>query len=498
MIRYRCPHCAALAAAHERRAGQSSVCKACFKPHQIPADDSQWLNEAGELLHPPAPEPTALAQTAPERAAEPVTASRPEADTRPVPAGAQYREQLAPTVPEIKLPERRAAESPPPQLPEEDATPAPTPTPTLPVPAPREPEPVQLQTQAEIAAALTAALASRMKPPPAPRRDLRPSTAAWMLLAGLGAALVLLALFVGPAYRLPALAVGFAQVAVGYVWIVHLTGQRDSTRGLLCAIPPLTFYYLTRYKYARLRPLRFVATGAAIMTLAAAAPTLAAYTRPLVQREPPVAPVDPESQSKLVQLRTYRDQRAYDSLIKLLGVLAKTDSLLSEDAKDRAELAAELKALCRHPLTDVRVHAMAAYARWDPDNARAVCLAAVRSETQQEREMALQLLPQWKDAEVARAVQSLIGRPGAEASRARAALEEIGGAPAEQAAIALLNRADDQATKLTALGILEKVGGAETAALLRSYAQGTDDLALRTRALAVADAIDARVRKPAP
>ena len=112
--------------------------------------------------------------------------------------------------------------------------------------------------------------------------------------------------------------------------------------------------------------------------------------------------------------------------------------------------------------------------------------------------MALQLLPQWKDAESARAVQSLIGRPGTvETNRAKAALEEIGGPPAEQAAIALLNRADDQATRLTALSILEKVGGAEVSVLLRSYASATDDPAVRTRALAAADAIDARTR-PAP
>ena len=76
------------------------------------------------------------------------------------------------------------------------------------------------------------------------------------------------------------------------------------------------------------------------------------------------------------------------------------------------------------------------------------------------------------------------------------ALEEIGGAPAEQAAIALLNRAEDQATKLTALAILEKVGGAETAASLRTYAMAADDPAVRSKAFASAAAIEARV--PAP
>ncbi len=62
MIRYRCPHCAALTLAHERRVGQSSVCKACLKSHPIPSDTALWLTETGELA--PAT-PAALAASAP-------------------------------------------------------------------------------------------------------------------------------------------------------------------------------------------------------------------------------------------------------------------------------------------------------------------------------------------------------------------------------------------------------------------------------------------------
>jgi hypothetical protein len=362
-------------------------------------------------------------------------------------------------------------------------------------------EAVQLQTQADIAVALTAALASRMKPPPAPRRDLRPSTAAWALLTTLSLVLALLAVTADLRYRWAVLVLGAIQVGVGYAWIVGLTYRREPRRGLLCAIPPLTLYYLTQYKYAKLRPLRFVATGAVVAILAALVPPLATHIRELVKRnEPaPVATPNPAAMSKLEQLRHYRDQRSYDALIDLLGLLARTDPLLSEDAKDRAALAGELKALCRHQLTEVKVEAMAAYARWDPDGARAVCLSAVRSQNEREREAALRLLPQWKDAESARAVQSLIGGQGtAESNRAKAALEEIGGPAAEQAAVALLNRAENQATKLTALSILEKVGSAEAAASLRTYALAADDPAVRTRAFAAAEAIEARVRRPAP
>ena len=510
MIRYRCPHCAAVIIAHERRAGQSSVCKACVKPHPIPADPALWLTETGDPLRPPAVEPVVAAHVpaAPEvlvptvfdlqlpepAAPEPpapvtVVAREPEPEpAKPAPRVTRPAPMPAPRTAGAPAPSDDAtvATATPPPRPRPLPVPAPTPAPRAgrfnPAPVPVPPvvprpadrdygDPVQLQTQADIAVALTAALTSRMKPPPAPRRDLRPSTAAWMLLTGLGVALIALAAFSDPGYRWPALAVAAVQVACGYAWIVRLTHLRDPKRGLACAVPPLTFYYLGQYKYAKFRPLRFVATGAVLAGLAAVAPTLHAHTRALVGKTDPapVVPADVGEQSMLEQLRTYRERQAYDALGRVLEVLAKTDPLLSKEAKDRPELTAELKALCEHSDSRVKVLAMAAYARWDPVGAQAVCLAAVRSPTEDERKMALHLLPQWKDAESARAVQSLIGRAGTvETNKAKAALEEIGGAPAEQAAIALFNRADDQATKLTALSILEKVGGAGVVDWLQS------------------------------
>jgi hypothetical protein len=598
MIRYRCPHCAALIVAHERRAGQSSVCKGCVKPHPIPADPALWLNERGESLGlapagpptpEPAPEPVAVpapaASVEPDHLPEPSVVAEPVVvEPRPVPAFVPEPSPLPPaaarmSMSEFVLPEALfevpgfapvpapppavAAREPEPEpepdvpelstlpagdggsisprrepdvpalptrasvaviaAPERPAVPAPRPEPAVvavaarpavstATPAPRagrfapvapdapRADPVQLQTQADIAAALTAALASRMKPAEAPRRDLRPSTAAWMLLTAVGVVLVVMALFTDAGYRWPLLAVGLAQVALGYVWIVRLTRFRDPARGVLCAIPPLTIFYLAQYKYAKFRPVRFVLTGAALVAVAGAVPALAPHTRKLVGRSDGTPPPNPASQSKLAQLRAAREQRSYESLARQLDVLAKTDPLLSADKNDRAELSAELRGLCDHPDTAVKVRAIAAYATWDPAGAKAVCLAAVRSPSADVRDVALRLLPQWPDAESARAVQSLIGRRATtESSRAERALEEIGGAAAEQAALALLNRAEDQTMKLTALSVLEKVGGGEIAGWLQSsYAAAADDPAVRDRALATAEAIKARVRAPAP
>lgn len=559
MIRYRCPHCAAPTTAHERRAGQSSVCKACLKPHTIPADNALWLNDLGEPLHAPAA-PAAVEPPAPPAPFPDLPATLPDLGVHLIPvsepavAVARLAEQSA-TRPDLQLPEvvavappvprvERPAPPVPPRPPEPVAVEEPRPEPepvavaTLtppPVPAPaarsRPPvapapvatpaprarsfvparvtgappiqtsaEPVQLQTQADIAVALTAALTSRMKPPATPRRDLRPSTAAWMLLTGLGIALVLVALFTDTGYRWAALAVGAVQIVLGYVWIVRLTHMRDPNRGAMCAVPPLTLYYLGQYKYAKLRPLRFVATGAAILGLALLVPGIAPHTQALFRRAEPVpeGATNPAAQSKLAQLRHYREHRSYDALCKVLEELAKTDPLHSKEKQDGAELAVELKGLCAHTDTEVRVRAMAAYARWDPAGARAVCLAAVRSQSFDDRMTALRLLPHWKDADAARAAQSLIGRPGAETNQARASLEEIGGEAAELAAEALLNRASDQGARLTGLAVMEKVAGPARAEWLRAYALAAEDTAVRNRAFAAADAVAARAKLSVP
>lgn len=507
MIRYRCPHCSAQSAVNERRAGQPSVCNKCFAPHTIPADPALWLNESGEPLYPVAPEPEPLAPVFAPAVPDPipVEAAPPIVQLEPV------RVAVLPRAPEPEpepLPQVAsvAIATPPP------AAIAPAPRP-LPVPAPtpvprrasaneRYGEPVQLQTQADITAALTAALSSRMKPRARERRDLRPSTAIWLLLTGIGIALALVALFLDAQYRTAVFVVAAVQVLAGYAWIVRMCAQRDTARGWACAVPPLTFGYLVQYKYAKLRPLRFVVTGALLALVGVAVPALAphlqgAFAKP--ERPAPVEPPRPEATSRLALLKQHREERSYDALLKLLDDLAKSDPYYSPDKADAPALSAELKALCDHHLTEVKVRAMAAYARWDPPAARIVCLAAVRSTSSEEREWALRLLPKWKDNEVARAVQGLIGRPGsAESNRAKAALEEIGGPPAEQAALALLNRAEDQSTKLTALVILEKVGGADVPRVLRSYASAADDLAVRNRALHTAEAIEARVKLPTP
>src|SRR5262249_23214133 len=144
---------------------------------------------------------------------------------------------------------------------------------------------------------------------------------------------------------------------------------------------------------------------------------------------------------------------------------------ISEDARDRAELARELKALCAHPDSGVRVKALEAYARWGADDGRALCLKFLESPNQDEREGALRLLPRWKDPEVARALAGQIGRSTRETDLAMTGLTEIGGPLAEEALIPRLE-ADDQGTRLRVITLLasDNIGGPLALQKLRELA----------------------------
>jgi hypothetical protein len=261
-------------------------------------------------------------------------------------------------------------------------------------------------------------------------------------------------------------------------------------------------YYLGQWKYAKYRPLRFVASGAIVAGLALISSYISPTTRQWTNRNShSVATTvpDPEKMSKLEKVREYKKQRAYDKLIDLLRDLSKTDAEKSVDAKDRPELAEEIKALCHHQDTGVKVAAMSAYARWGGDDALDICLKAVESTSQEERLMAIQLLPQWKNTGkaplVSQAIASRIGRPGIESNRAEAALIEVGGVSAELASLGLLNRSEDQNTRLMVLSILEKVGGTESITALRSYADLSLDLAIRSKTLETIEIIRRRMIK---
>ena len=517
MLRYVCPNCSQLLQAHELRAGKKSVCNVCLTSHIIPPDRAKWLTEAGEPLFPPQERAESVAEPHPMAIFEPIAVSRASSSTPTPVVEAPASAMTVEREPEPQPP----AETPPPRLPEPRGSPA-TATPAPVRTAVRlskvrttdeasgmvvldVPEPISARTQADIAGALTEALTQRMKPQRRPRRDLRPSTAAWLFLTGLGIAFLLVSLFTAADYCLLAAVLGVLQIAIGYSWIVSLTSQRDPQRGLACALPPVTLYYLGQWKYAKYRPLRFVVTGAAVAAFALLAPQLTPLTRAWAGSVPPPAPPlqrNIADLSKVEQLRVYRERKAYDKLNAVLGLLTKTDTLLSEDAKDRTALATEIKNLCSHNDTAVKVAAMVAYARWGGDDARDVCLAALGAgRTEDEKREALNLLPQWKHTDaaplMAQAAAALVGRPGpgSVTTAATTAIEEIGGTAAENAVLGLLFGSDDQTVRLVALNLLDRIGGDETIAALPGYANTIIDQAIKAKALKTVEVIRARPKK---
>jgi hypothetical protein len=514
MLRYRCPQCTQLLQAHELRAGKKGVCVACLNTHPIPIDRSLWLTERGEPLF-----PRAAVQTQPiAQTANPSIVGHP-----PIPhlepVSVPVTSSLA-SVPELLIStsnsaysevssnhainESRQAPASQPQLKIE----SPAAVSTLDRADESEPvlnsvgAPIHVQTQEQIAAALTEVLSHRMKPPRNPRRDLRLSTAGWLVLTGIGVALLLGSLFTSSDYTNTIIALGIVEIVIGYGWIVWLTSHRDISRGLVCLLPPVALYYLGQWKYAKFRPLRFVVSGTLLAALALLSPLVSPTTRSWSASNNHNSnghAVDPEQLSNLERIRLYKRDKNYEKLIELLRDLTKTDALKSVDAKDRPELAIELKDLCHHQDTSVKIAAMAAYARWGGDDARDVCLKAIESPSQDERLEAVKLLPQWKNSEgvgeVARAVASLIGRPGVESNRAEAALVEIGGVAAERAALQILLASDELSIRLVVLSILEKVGGNESITHLRQYANTRVDPVIKSRTLEAIDTIQDRLKK---
>lgn len=531
MFRYRCPNaaCGRVLSAPPIRAGRPSVCPGCARPLTIPADPRDWLPDAA------APAPAAVAPAVALAAGPPdlFPPSDPGFDLfAPIPADAPapagYHDPAPTPPPWVPLPEEAgvSADDPPPLwepspvetplplaeelsaasassapvgLPASDAD-TPPPAGSLAVasagigdggrvafdlPAPADPPDP---------AGLAAALSARMRPLPRRPGDLHPATALWLLLAGAGVALLGLTLLTPADLANPAVYLGAGLVEAGYLWAVWRAFRRSPVRGLLCAVPPLTLWFLLRRAAGDRGPLRYVLAGAAVAGLGWVVPSLAPTSRAWVgatDAKPPTTPraaVTPPAVAD--RLREYADRRADDQLLALLGELAQADPAA---APDRAAVAAAVEGLARHPDPEVRAAALAADVTWGGPAAKARVIAAVGGSDRDDRLAALRLLPRWKDDDAARAAAGRVGTGGRDAAAARAALTEIGGPAAERAVLPLL-KADDQRVRLAAIDLLAdpKVGGPAAEAELKAVAESSPDPGTRLAAAAAAAKIAGR------
>lgn len=540
MFRYRCPNaaCGRTLSAPPIRAGRPTVCPGCAHRLTIPADPREWLPgpPAGAVLAAPTaavavmPSPPELfppsepdldlfapipaeadLETARHPARTPVTAPPPwvplPPDSREVtPPGPVWEPSPVETV----LPPGVGALPAPAMPPGPDAD---TPPPPGLAPAPPPPVAAEVRVPARAGPAdpgraafdlsipfglhdpaeLTAVLTERMRPPARPAGDLRPATAAWLLLVGVGMVLLGLTLVTAADFGDPVVYLGAVLVEVGYLWAVWRALRRSPVRGLACAVPPLTLWFLRPRAAGDSQPLRYVAAGAVLAGLGWVVPSAAPTTRAWVGATAPraVAPHPNEAAGSVAtRLRDHADRRLDDRLLALLAELARTDPA---GAPDRGAVAAEVAALYRHPDPEVRAGAMAADAVWGGPAARGRVLAAVSGTDRDDRLAALRLLPIWKDDDAARAAAGRVGKGGREGTAARAALVGIGGPVAERAVLPLL-RADDQGVRLAAIDLLADpaVGGPAALAELRALAESSPDPGTRLAAAAAAERLGGR------
>ena len=480
-------------------------------PAPVPSVTATATKSTPQAPSPATPRPEAKA--APEVKA-PVAEVKPAPEPKPPVVEAKTPPATAKSAPESKPPRTEVKASPAavppvkssPEIklppPEAKAVPAPAAAASRPqprrvvtsavVPATGAPDgmvsfnqPLNLRSEMDIAAALTDVLTTRMKPPPKPPRDLYPSTAFWMLMTGVAIILLALTLF-KPVDHLKWVAyIGVAEIAIGYVWIVTLAFRRDPTSALKCAIPPFTFMYLIKKRYRRLRPLRFVATGAVLISLTFLAPRVMSETRRMSGADIIIAPIGIEDYSALSdveQLRVYREKRQFDRLIDVLKKLDRTDPYYSANAPQREALAAELRLLADPAVTSdsgIRAVALPAYVRWGGDDSRSLLLAAVQGHPDERRE-AIKLLHKWPDPDVARVLVSRLGNRE-EANLAKNSLINIGGSLAVQALVPLLrDKEKDKVLHLAALDLLAHpgIGNEDALVFLRAEKEKFTDQSL--------------------
>ena len=452
MFSYACPHCAQRLLAPPERVGQRTMCPKCLRPVTIPTPELA-ARDMPDVVNPVETPDDSILGSDPG-------SDTPNEVTTPQPHGT-----------------RVAA-----------ATPAPLPPAANGAVAVR---PTRPRSQMDYAADLSAVITTRMKPPPEPPSDLRPTTAAWLVLTVTGATLWL----VGVVYEAQTLAfvalIGGLLAAFGYLWVAYLAGRRGQpVRGLVTLFPPVAAYrFLVPAGNYGLRPLWFFLTGLVFLTLAYFGP----QTRAVVQQafaaiQPVAVDLPPSTTGPVDRLRAAVDRRQPELLPSHLAELSRRDVVDAATADVRAEMTAELKKLAASDRPVVRAAAVEALAAWSPADAREPALAALKSESAAERRAALGVAGRWADVEVARAVAARL-TDRTEQAAARDVLLSIGGPLAEDAVLPHLAASDDPLFSLAMIEVLEKVGGSKSAAALRKLAESGPNTAVRDEANRVAEAL---------
>lgn len=453
MFAYTCPHCTQRLMAPPERIGQRTMCPKCLRPVTVPTPE-QAARDDPEMVNPV------------EVPDDSIHGHDPATDTP------------------------NAIPTPPPRDTRVTAA-APAPVAVNGALAVRTQRP---RTQMDYAADLSATISTRMKPPPEPPSDLKPTTAAWLVLTVTGVVLWLVGvIYEAQTLELVAL-VGVLLTTFGYLWVAYLAGRRGYVvRGLVTLLPPVAAYrfLVPTSNYGR-RPLGYFLTGLIFLALAYFGPqTRAVVRQAFAAIEPVPADLPPNTTGPADRLRAAIDRHQPDLLPSHIAELTRPDVIAAASPAVRAEVAAELTKLTASDRPNVRAAALEALGTWAPASDRAPVLAALKSEHSAERKAALGLAGRWADAEMATAVAARLS-DRTEQAAARDALLAIGGTHAEAAVIPYLATSDDPLFTLALVELLGKVGGEKSTAALRKFSEKEHNVAVRDEANRVADLLAAK------
>lgn len=504
MFPYPCPSCSQRLLAPAERAGQRTICPKCLRPLTIPKPDSMATEDPKTLIdpsempfpvsadqHTPYPDSMPVPQFA---AVELLTASA--VHSAPIELrSVAFSEDLTFELPDAPVLDRAGVTET--SFPQQSATVTPPPCPAkLPV---RTRKPSNSDTRGmvvlnptgmfavDMTADLTAAISMRMNPPPEHSIDRRMIIGAWAFgtLSALG--LWLGGLFYNPEC-LPFVALlGGAMLVFGLIWRAYLVSQEESVlKGVLCLLPPFNILRLFQKSGENgHRPLRFAASGAAVLALFATTAT----ARALVDEKFRAATVV-EDNSTAAKLRKVADQPA--RLLVTLQEIGTPEAVRSRTAEDKSAVVLELQKSLNHSHANIRTSALLALNAWSESDAQNWAVTALRGKDDLDFHTALSAANKVHNPEIITAIAEKLKtrEHRLEAQRGLVAI----GKPVEDTVIAMLSFPNDVVV-LSAIDVLTQIGDGKSLVALRTMSDIAVSETLKSEAKSAAEQLSTKLSR---
>ena len=504
MFPYPCPSCSQRLLAPAERAGQRTICPKCLRPLTIPKPDSTAVEDPKTLIdpsempfpvladqHTPYPDSMPIPQFAAVELSTVAAVHSAPIELRSV----AFSEDLTFELPDAPALDRAGVTET--SFPKQSVTVTPPPCPAkLPTRSRRSSNSdtrgmVVLNPTGmfavDMTADLTAAISMRMNPPPEHSIDRRLIIGAWAFgtLSALG--LWLCGLFYNPEC-LPFVALlGGAMLVFGLIWRAYLVGQEESVlKGVICLLPPFNILRLFQKSGENgHRPLRFAASGAAVLALFATTAT----ARALVDEKFGAATVV-EDHSTAAKLRRVADQPA--RLLTTIQKVGTPEAVRSGTAEDKSAVVLELQKLLKHNQPTVRMSALLALDVWSESDARSWVLAALRGKDDLEFHTALSAADKIHNADIIAAVAEKLKtrEHRLEAQRSLVAI----GKPAEDTLIMMLSFPNDVVV-LSIIDVLTQIGEGKSLVALRNLGDIAVSEILKSEAKSAAEQLSNKLSK---